>query len=73
MTNIQNVKFSFTPGSALDILNSNMKDHITSPSEWRELLEKSKSWDTSQDTELAIMKFVSMYHSGTIFSYMPLT
>ena len=44
MMNIQNVKF--TSGSALDILNSNMKDYITSPSEWRELLGKSKSWDS---------------------------
>jgi len=72
MTSTQNVKFSLTPGSNLDIINSNMKDYITSPSEWRELLEEFKSWDTSQDTELALMKFVSLYHSRTIFSYLPL-
>lgn len=72
MTSAQNVKVSLTPGSKLDIINSNMKDYITSPSEWRELLEEFKSWDTSQDTELALMKFVSLYHSRTIFSYLPL-
>ena len=32
----------------------------------------SKSWDISQDTELALMKFVSLYHSRTIFTYLPL-
>jgi len=72
MTSTQNVKFILTPGSTLDIMNSNMKDYITSPSEWRDLLEEFKSWDTSQDTELALMKFVSLYHSRTIFSYLPL-
>ena len=40
MRNTQNVKFSFTPGFILDIINSNMKDYITSPSEWRDLLEE---------------------------------
>jgi len=55
--------------STLEIINSNMKDYITSPAEWRELLEEFKSWDTSQDSELALMKFVSLYHSRTMFSY----
>jgi len=72
MTSTQNVKFNHNRGSTLDIINSNMKDYITSPSEWRDLLEEFKSWDTSQDTELALMKFVSLYHSRTIFSYLPL-
>jgi len=72
MSGTQNVKFNIAPGSKLDIVNSDMMDYITSPSEWRELLEVFRSWDTSQDTELALMKFVSLYHSRTIFSYLPL-
>jgi len=72
MTSTQSVKFNLYPDKKLEIVNSNMKDYITSPSEWRELLEEFKSWDTSQDTELALMKFVSLYHSRTSFSYLPL-
>jgi len=72
MTSTQNVQVKFNPGSRLDVVNSNMMDYITSPSEWRELLEEFKSWDTSQDTELALMKFVSLYHSRSVFSYLPL-
>ena len=52
----------------MDIINSNMTDFIPSPSEWMDLL----SWDISQDTELALMKFVSLYHSRIIFTYLPL-
>jgi len=72
MTSTQKVKFNLDPSNKLEIINSNMKDYITSPSEWRELLEEFKSWDTSHDTELALMKFVSLYHSRTILSYLPL-
>lgn len=72
MTSTQNVKFNLHAGNKLEIINSNMKDYITSPSEWRELLQEFKSWDTSHDTELALMKFVSLYHSRTVFSYLPL-
>eukprot|EP00092_Neocalanus_flemingeri_P002821 GFUD01003019.1.p1 GENE.GFUD01003019.1~~GFUD01003019.1.p1 ORF type:complete len:392 (-),score=91.25 GFUD01003019.1:223-1398(-) len=72
VSSTQNVEIKFAPGSKLDIVNSNMMDYITSPAEWRELLEEFRSWDTSQDTELALMKFVSLYHSRSIFSYLPL-
>jgi len=72
MTSTRKVKFNLDPSNKLEIINSNMKDYITSPSEWRELLEEFKSWDTSQDTELALMKFVSLYHSRNILSYLPL-
>jgi len=72
MTNTQNVTIKYGPGTKLDIVNCNMMDYITSPQEWRELLEVFKSWDSSQDSELALMKFVSLYHSRSTFSYLPL-
>jgi len=69
MSSTQKVHVNLNSETTLEIINSNMKDYITSPAEWRELLEEFKSRDTSQDSELALMKFVSLYHSRTMFSY----
>ena len=46
-----------------------LTDYISSPAEWRELLETFRELDTSTSTETAIMKFVSVYHNRNIFLY----
>ena len=46
-----------------------LTDYISSPAEWRELLETFREWDSSTNTETAIMKFVSVYHNRNIFLY----
>jgi len=71
MTNSQSVTMALDARS-LDILISNMKDYITSPAEWRELLTEFKSLDPGADTEPSLMKFVSLYHSRSHFSFTPL-
>jgi len=71
MTNSQSVTMALDPRS-LDILISNMKDYITSPAEWRELLTEFKALEAGTDNELSLMKFVSLYHSRSHFSYTPL-
>ena len=46
-----------------------LTDYISSPAEWRELLDTFREWDTSNNTEAAIMKFVSVFHNRNIFLY----
>ena len=46
-----------------------LTDYISSPAEWRELLDTFRGWDTSNNTETAIMKFVSVFHNRNIFLY----
>jgi len=73
MTNSQSVSLTTdTETGRLDIVISNMKDYITSPAEWRELLSDFKSLEPGADTELNLMKFVSLYHSRSLFTFLPL-
>ena len=46
-----------------------MIDYIASPAEWRDLLDHFRAWDTTANTESALMKFVSVYHSRNMFSF----
>ena len=53
----------------LSVAIPSMIDYIASPAEWRDLLDHFRSWDTTANTESALMKFVSVYHSRNMFTY----
>ena len=46
-----------------------LTEYITSPAEWRDLLDTFRAWDTTRSTESAVMKFVSVYHNRNLFLY----
>ena len=49
----------------------NLTDYVASPAEWRKLLEDFQAWDTTSDTEMALLKFVSFYQSRDCHAYLP--
>jgi len=56
----------------LSITIPSLTDYISSPAEWRDLLDEFISLDTTLHTDGAIMKFVSYYHNRNMFVYQPL-
>ena len=54
-------------GDRLSVVIPAMTDYISSPAEWRELLDSFRRRDTTVNTESALMKFVSVYHSRNMF------
>jgi len=54
-------------GDRLSVVIPAMTDYISSPAEWRELLDTFRRRDTTVNTESALMKFVSVYHSRNMF------
>ena len=56
----------------LSITIPSLTDYISSPAEWRDLLDEFRSLDTTLHTDGAIMKFVSYYHNRNMFVYQPL-
>ena len=53
----------------LSVIVPSLTEYISSPAEWRDLLETFREMDTSTNTETAIMKFVSVFHNRDIFLY----
>ena len=53
----------------LSVAIPSMIDYIASPAEWRDLLDHFRAWDTTANTESALMKFVSVYHSRNMFTF----
>jgi len=53
----------------LEVVCHDLADYISSPGEWRQLLDEFRSVDTSQDTELALNRFVMLYHCRHLHRY----
>ena len=71
LTSKEKADILFTPDTypELSVAIPSMIDYIASPAEWRDLLDHFRAWDTTANTESALMKFVSVYHSRNMFTF----
>lgn len=71
LTSKEKAEIHFSPDSEeeLSVAIPSMIDYIASPAEWRDLLDHFRAWDTTANTESALMKFVSVYHSRNMFTF----
>ena len=71
LTSKEKAVIHFSPDSEeeLSVAIPSMIDYIASPAEWRDLLDHFRAWDTTVNTESALMKFVSVYHSRNMFTF----